>query len=427
MVGMHDVMREFFYTRLSPRQRATCHRAASKYYLSDESAPARVEALYHSMMAGEFEAAMGIAAANGREIISRGYANLLSPLLAGLLEKNVGGRGDRLEVLLLQAEILDLEGEWLESLKMYSELLDKASPEKDRRLMAEVCRRLGVLHLRRFEYKEADEFLNQSLETAELMGDSHTLTLVHYDKGGLAEREGYYQEAIMHFSKAEELSRSIGDDVGRGKALYGIGRTYSQLRDLERATKSKKEALDVLERTGDTAEIAKVCSSIGNDLRDLGDGHGAVDYLEKAVELANSVGDLSTLSYALSNLSASYIDVGELDKADSALSEANLIGTRLNDHFIIAASHLNRGYLYAKQKNWDWAKMEFTASLEALKEANSPLRLCHWMCEIGKVYCENSDPMGARELFDEAMAIADATGHEGLIRDVIEMRKAARV
>ncbi|MDD1769600.1 MAG: AAA family ATPase [Methanomassiliicoccales archaeon] len=427
MVGVHDVMREFFYSRLSPRQRATYHRAASKYYLSDESAPSKVEALYHCMMAGEFESAMGIAAANGREIVSRGYANLLSPLLAGLLKKDVGGRGERLEVLLLRAEILDIEGEWLESLKLYTELLEKTSPDRDRRLMAEIYRRLGVLHLRRFEYEEADAFLDQSLETAEMMGDSHTLTLVHYDKGGLAEREGYYQEAIIHFTKAEELARSIGDDIGRGKALYGIGRTYGQLRDLEKSTKSKREALDVLERTGDSDEIAKVCASLGNDLRDLGDAQGAVAYLEKAVELANSVGDLSTLCYALSNLAASYIDVGELDKADSALNEANLIATRLEDRFIIAASHLNRGYLYNKQRNWEWAKMEFAASLETLKAANSPLRLCHWMCEIGKVYCENSDPSGARELFEGAMAIAAATGHEGLIRDVDEMRRAAKV
>ncbi len=427
MVGMHDVMREFFYTRLSPRLRATYHRAASKYYLSDESAPSKVEALYHSMMAGEHETAMGIAAANGREIVSRGYANLLSPLLALLLRKEAGGLGERLEVLLLRAEILELEGEWSDSLKMYTELLTKASPERDKRLMAEVNRRLGVLHLRRFEYEQADSFLNLSLEQAELMGDSHTLTLIHYDKGGLAEREGYYQEAIMHFSRAEELARSIGDDVGRGKALYGMGRTYGQLRDLKKATQTKREALDVLERTGDTAEIAKVCSSIGNDLRDLGDGHGAVAYLERAVELANSVGDLSTLCYALSNLAASYIDVGDLDKADSALNEANLIATRLGDRFIIAASHLNRGYLFTKQKNWEWAKMEFTASLETLREANSPLRLCHWMCEIGKVYCENSDQEGARDLFDRAMTIATATGHEGLILDVSEMRRAARI
>jgi tetratricopeptide (TPR) repeat protein len=427
MVGMHDVMREFFYTRLSPRLRATYHRAASKYYLSDESAASKVEALYHSIMAGEFNAAMGIAAANGREIVRHGYANLLSPLLATLIDKEAGGRGERLEVLLLRAEILDLSGQWADSLKVYTEVLGMAAPDKDARLMAEVNRRIGVLHLRRFEYDEADGFFNRSLRGAEQIGDSHTLTLVYYDKGGLAEREGYYQEAIMHFSKAEELARFVGDDVGRAKALYGIGRTYGQLRDLEQAMKSKKEALDVLERTGEDAEIAKVCASLGNDLRDLGDAHGAVTYLERAVELASSVGDPSTLSYALSNLAASYIDVGDLEKADSAITESGLIGARLKDRFIIAGAHLNRGYLYSRQRNWEWAKMEFTIGLEKLTEANSPLRLCHWMCEIGKVYCENNDHEGARELFDKAKAIAAATGHESLIRDVAEMRKAAGI
>ncbi len=51
LIGMHDLLREFSLSRLTPRQRRVYHRAAARYYLQDGSAPARVEGLYHSLMA----------------------------------------------------------------------------------------------------------------------------------------------------------------------------------------------------------------------------------------------------------------------------------------------------------------------------------------------------------------------------------------
>ncbi|MBM4237587.1 MAG: hypothetical protein FJ151_03790 [Euryarchaeota archaeon] len=45
MIGMHDLVRDFFYSRLTPKQRAIYHGAASKYYRGDTSPPSFVEAM----------------------------------------------------------------------------------------------------------------------------------------------------------------------------------------------------------------------------------------------------------------------------------------------------------------------------------------------------------------------------------------------
>ena len=62
MLSMHDLIREFVYSRLHPRQRKLYHRAAAKYYLQEGTASSSVEALYHSLQASEHKSAIRIAA-----------------------------------------------------------------------------------------------------------------------------------------------------------------------------------------------------------------------------------------------------------------------------------------------------------------------------------------------------------------------------
>ena len=421
MVGMHDVMREFFYSRLSPRQRAVFHMAAAHYYQEDAGAPSFVEALYHSILANECETSVRIAAGNGREIISKGYANLLAPLLDDLIKKcSKLEMSDRMEILLLQAEILDIQGEWGQARKRYLEIISLASPQRDRRLIAEVDRRIGVIYLRETAYDEALCYLRKSQEIAESMNDAHTLAQVWYDLGGIDERRGNMKEALEHFERSGQIARTIGDHIGHGKALYGEGRVHSQMQSFGRSIALKKEALQVLERTGDVNEIAKVSISLGGDLSYQGFYEEAIMYLEKAVESVSSIGRLDTIGYAMSNLSASYLEVGQLKKAEASIDQAMMIGQRLNERFIIAAAHLHRGYLYHKRGEWEWAKESFRTSLEVLRSTGATLRLSLWLFEIGKVYLENGDHVGGKEFLIEALEIAKRSGQENLGRQVEE-------
>jgi tetratricopeptide (TPR) repeat protein len=421
MVGMHDVLRDFFYSRLSPRQRAVHHKAAAKIYLQDANASSYVEALYHSMLANDFEVAMRIAAGNGRDIIAKGYANMLAPLLRELSVRcRQSNLLERLEVLSLEGEILDIQGEWDLALSTYREVLGLASPERDKRVIADTNRRIGVIMMRRFDYESASRYLETAKVIAGSNHDQHTLMQVHYDLGGMAERRGQCAESLAHFERSETLARSMGEDVGRGKALYGEGRVFGTLLDLDQAVRFKREALEVLQRTSDSNEIAKVLSSMGSDLWNIGIKEEGIHALERAVELANSIGDLNTLGYALFNLAGAYIEMGELGKAEAAVDQVSSIAKKLDEQFLLAGSHLHRGYIYHRRKEWEWAKEEFAMAIMKMRQAGSPPRLCYWLVEVGKVYLENLDNAGAKLLFKEALELANRSGQETLRRQVEE-------
>jgi tetratricopeptide (TPR) repeat protein len=419
MIGMHDLLRDFFYNRTPPRQRALYHRAASKYYLRDTASPSHVEAMYHALMAGDHDIAIQIAAGNGREIITDGYASAFDPLLRTLLMRCEGIMGrERTEILLLQGDISDLQGDWDEALSQFREILAIASDVGDRKLMADVYRRIGAIALKRGKYEEALDLLSKSLSIAKNLGDSHTQVEAYYDMGGICERRGRLQEALSCFSTSMDLGRALGDDVGLGKALYGLGRVHGQLLEHENAIQDKTEALQVLEKTGDIKEIAKVCTSLGNDLWIVGRTEESLKMQERAIELASSAGDLSTIGYAMSNTAAAYLGMENQEKTEEMLDCAIPIFGKLNDPIMIATMHLYRGYLHNLRKEWDWAKEKFRLSLDLLRQVDAPLRLGHWLFEISQVYAENKDYEEAKQLLDEALHLAKRGDNENLRREV---------
>ncbi|HNU35931.1 MAG TPA: AAA family ATPase, partial [Methanomassiliicoccales archaeon] len=221
LIGMHDLLREFSLSRLTPRQRRVYHRAAARYYLQDGSAPARVEGLYHSLMASDLQTATSIAAGDGRSIINKGYATQFAPLLDRLLRDMDGtDRKDLVEISLLQGEVLYLQGEWDRALEVLRNL--KGSPGGlDARVLGEVTRMIGVIHLNRGEYDLAWGLLSESMGISVSSSDLSTQADILYDMGGLLERRGRTAEAIERFEKARTIALELADDLALGKALYG--------------------------------------------------------------------------------------------------------------------------------------------------------------------------------------------------------------
>jgi tetratricopeptide (TPR) repeat protein/DNA-binding MarR family transcriptional regulator len=419
MIGMHDLIRDFFYNRLPPRQRAAYHKAASNYYLRDNASPSRVEGMYHALMAGDYEVAIKVAAGGGREIIGDGYATAFGPLLEKLLAHREGDMGrERLEILLLRGEIEDLQGDWDEAITRYRETLSLASAAENKKLMADLYRRIGVIALKRAKFEESFELLSRSMSIAKDLGDDHILSEVYYDMGGICERRGRFQEALSYFTMSNRLARSLGDDVGLGKALHGLGRVYTQLLEHENAIEYKGEALQVLEKTGEIKEIAKVCTSLGNDLWVVGRTKESLEMQERAIDLANSAGDLNTIGYAMSNAAAAYLAMGDQDKTEELLDDAVPIFGKLNDRVMIATMHLYRGYLHNLKKEWEWAKEQFKESLDILRQLDVPTKLGHWLFEISQVHLENGEYDEARELLEEAFGLATRSGNQNLRREV---------
>jgi tetratricopeptide (TPR) repeat protein len=419
MIGMHDILREFSYSRLTPRQRTAYHRAASHFYSQDRSPASAVEALYHSLMAKDQRTAVAIAAGTGREIIERGYAVQFAPLLEQLAKLPPPERSEQIELLFLQSEILDIQGEWDRATARFSELLAQLSPERDRRLIGEIERRLGAINVRRTSFEEAMTHLQMGLKVSTEVGDKHTLAAINYDLGGIAERRGKYEEAEGYFRTSQRLAEEIGDRAAIANALYGLGRVLASRLEHTEAVRIKLKALEALAHTGGTRVEAKLQISLGNDLCDLQRLPEALEHFSRAVELSSSLGDVGALVFALSNQAAALIEMQELEKALEMLQTCQQINKKINDPFIGASLHLYRGYVYRRKGDWDWAKGEFARCLEIMRTIEVPMKLSQFLFEIAKMYLEEGEQTQGRALLMEAYQVASAIGHKGLMDETM--------
>ncbi len=419
MIGMHDLLRDFFYSRLSPRQRVTYHKAASRYYLLDNSAPAHVEALYHCLMAKEYSTAVRIAAGSGRDIISKGYSLPFAPLLTSLRAQcdNID-RSEKMELLLLEGDVLEVRGEWDQAITRFEEIIGLSDPQTDRRLLAEVNRRLGAIYLRRSVFDKAEEYLKRSLGLAEDVKDPHALVETYYDLGGVLQNRGRHQDAMVAFRRSMELAQSAMDDIGLGLALYGIGRVYSSLIDHHQAIKYKKEALEVIERTGDVDNIAKICIGLGTSLAEVHNYSEAVKYHERAAEMGRTSGNLELQGYALRNAVVVYVEIDMLEQAQEHINQASKIFEKLGNNVLLADLHLMRGYIFNKRMEWEWAKAEFTDALETIRRQDAPLLLGRWLYEIAQQFIKNGDKEGASGLLQEALQLTTHGSAENLKKEV---------
>ncbi len=80
---VHDFVREFFYSRLTPKDRKQFHQFAARYYeeLGDERSI--IETMHHLLKAGETQEAAGLALDEGPGLIYKGYvefSNILEQL-----------------------------------------------------------------------------------------------------------------------------------------------------------------------------------------------------------------------------------------------------------------------------------------------------------------------------------------------------------
>jgi len=228
---------------------------------------------------------------------------------------------------------------------------------------------------------------------------------------------------LERFEMAKDIASDLSDDLSLGKALYGLGRVRSTLREYEKAIGLKKEALAILERQGDTTMMAKACISIGNDLCALDrNGEGEV-YLERSIELANAVGDLSTMGYALSNLAGCKLNMEDLDGAEELVERCLPIAAKLNDPLMTSTLLFHKGYVRTGRKQWSEARPYFERSLGILRDIDMPSRLGQWLMEVAEMFVQNGEVQGARVLLDEAFDIATKLGHQNLLDKVIEKRE----
>ncbi len=366
---VHDFIRDFFYTRLTPQLRARYHRAAAQYYMEQGSDRGKIEAQYHYAKAGDCEKAAKLAINSGRTLIAKGKLEEFRSVLKDF-KLNTIPNTYRCEILALMADIETIMGHWDEALARYKDAIEVAAQTGDELVRAEAHRKLGHIYRRRGNKDDARENFETSLRISQRINDQEGIADTYRGLGMIYGGRGEFDAAIKHYNKSIEYAKSIEDRIALAKTYIDLGTAYGNKGEHDRAIEYHEKSIAILEDEGDNYELARVYNQLGVTYADKGEYERALDHYDRCIELSERVGDIRQVGYGLENAAVIFIKQKKLGRAVEYLDGALEIFIKLGERFMIAKAYHHYGNIFAARKEWMKAETNFNRALDILNDLN---------------------------------------------------------
>ncbi|MEX0331594.1 MAG: tetratricopeptide repeat protein [Puniceicoccaceae bacterium] len=317
----HVVIHEVAYESLTKQLRAILHEAIGlfleKHYREENTqmldllafhfgrSPNREKQRKYFLLAGD--AAREAYAAG----TAAGYYRSLLPLLDG---------PDKVPVLSNLGKVLEVTGDWKESMQTYEDALQLAESLQMEGEIANCRLDIGDLHRKTGAMEEAGKWLEQAREAYTALGDESGMGDVLHSEGTLAAQTGQYDKAREVYAQSIEIRRKLGQEKHVTSLLSNTGIILRFQGKLDEALDYQEEALAIRLKLNDPFYIGNSYNNLGMAKRYLGDLAGARKDLEKAMEYLQKVGDRGEIANTYNSLA----EVA-LDQKDAAACEAYLL------------------------------------------------------------------------------------------------------
>jgi tetratricopeptide (TPR) repeat protein/DNA-binding MarR family transcriptional regulator len=323
---MHDLLREFFSSRLTTPQRLRLHAAAATHYESRPDAESRVEMVYHLIQAGKPKEAASVLAGLGRGLTAKGRPDDVLRLLA-LLDLKALDAADRVPLVLLRGDILSMRGEWTRAQASFDEAATLAEDLGDRRGHARAVFELGVLEYRRGDFDAARSRYDAALA---IVGDAdEAITARILNALGILEWQiGHLDAAADLYERSKLAYETAGDAAGVAGAINNLGILRWQQGDVDGALAQYAESLRLSEEIGDDRTVAILYNNIGEAYRRKGDPANAAKFYDRSLALSEKLGFLWHTGEVHRNFGRLLPDARGTDHLRRALAIFESLGAR---------------------------------------------------------------------------------------------------
>jgi predicted ATPase/class 3 adenylate cyclase len=179
---------------------------------------------------------------------------------------------------------------------------------------------------------------------------------------------GEYQKAKEICQSALTLKREIGDKIGEGKALRGMGFINWRSADYNDALKYHKEALNLHREVGSDEAEGFELISLGEIYRKLGQYEDALSHLHEAFRKHREIGILSGQNVSAFNIGNVYQDMGNYEKCAEyyqecwkIIKESGLRSLHAYAHLLVPISLANA---YSRLGNYHNSLQYYTEALD---------------------------------------------------------------
>jgi tetratricopeptide (TPR) repeat protein len=298
----HELIKEFFYRRLTPKLKKKYHLNAAKYYMSELMtykspqdkyisciANPIIEAQYHYIRASEHQKAAELAEEHGEELIGMGFTEEfnrnIDDLNPNLISKRIWS-----ELLIHKGHILTVNGEWDKAKTLYEDSL-KLSEKIDHKCgMARAYNAIGIIHYRKGDWKSAMRNYELALDLANKEDDDKNSSKIYSNIGLINWGNGKFEKAIEFIKRSLELSKKLNEKQGIARAYNNLGIIYWEQHKYDEAIDSYNMSLEISKELGDKQTIAILYDNLGEVYRLKNDKQRAEKFYKKSLEISEVLG-----------------------------------------------------------------------------------------------------------------------------------------
>ena len=398
---IHDFVREHFYFRMTPFERADLHRQAARFYSKSAESRGILELVHHSLKAGDHKTAAAAMVARGEELLADGCAGELRTALEALDRGFLTGP-EAAETVFLLGRTSDIIGDWDGALEHYTQALSALPMDRK----AEVHYHIGWILQKRNLWEGAAQSFQSGLDIATQNGDERGIARAYHGLGRVLWRQGRLAEAADFCQQSIEKARAAGGVSLEASANIVLGRVLAAEGDFGQAEKALRRSLELLESIGDRSESARAYNTLGWEvLKPQGRLDEALDAFHKGEELALSQGNFRELGPIYHSLGEIWARKGMMEKAEEYFHKALDLFTRQSDEHGMAYGHLGLAIVNRTRRHWDRSREDFELALQLFEKVRTPADIAYTLKEFAELWRQQGETGKARTLKERAARI----------------------
>ena len=298
----HELVRDFFYDRLSPEERKALHSAAAQFHLEEGGDGPWLEAHYHLIRAGQGKRSAELLMTRASELLRKGHHEEILRIATELEGADVGHR--RVDVLKVRAEILHLYGDHDGARTTCKAMMEAAEKVKNQKALVEGRILMGALAYDNEAWDEAITWYSEALKHSEELCDDDCLAKAYNNLGIIYWRLSRVSEAVSCYDKSLAIAERMDDRPGIARIRANLGIIHMENGDPEKAKKCYEAGLAISEELGDKKTAAILYGNLGELHQKEGRTDEARDCFDKSLKLAQAVGFKQQVEEARRNLKA---------------------------------------------------------------------------------------------------------------------------
>lgn len=267
----------------------------------------------------------------------------------------------RCRIYLDLAELISDEKEWVSYNRKALKLAKAKSAETKGvekksylRMLANALSNEGFLSDEHGDRKSASDYYFKALRIFDDLGEEEGKASVLSNLGVLYTNQQDYKEALDYLKQSLEIKLRY-KVAGISRNYLNIGVAYDGLKKADKARVYYQKGLQKAREENSHDDIATALNNLGTWHFYREEYQKAIPFLKEAISECDSISDYAGKAWVMANLASSYTNIGRLDSSYYYLARAEKIAEEFQYPHLVQSIHEKLETNHSLDKNWEKA------------------------------------------------------------------------